>query len=117
MEQKQVVSSARARAPRAGAIAGIVFSILLITGFVLIRSSVPEPTQADTGTWLSGGWRTVSIGFHLIPFAGVAFLWFIGVLRDRMGEHEDQFSPRCFLVVGFCSWRCFLPLQRWPAAF
>jgi len=99
MQQRDVVSSARARAPRAGAIAGIAFSILLITGFVLIRSSVPDNPQ-DAGSWLSGGWKTVRLGLHLVPFSGVAFLWFIGVLRDRMGEHEDQFFATVFLGSG-----------------
>ena len=27
----------------------------------------------------------------LIPDTGISFLWFMGVVRDRMGHHEDQF--------------------------
>ena len=39
------------RTPRAAAIAGILFSVLLMTGFVLLRLSVPaDPLEA--GTWL-----------------------------------------------------------------
>jgi len=34
---------------------------------------------------------------NLIPFAGVAFLWFIGVLRDRLGQQEDRFFATVFL--------------------
>ncbi|MGH8587397.1 MAG: hypothetical protein ACREWE_14855 [Gammaproteobacteria bacterium] len=33
----------------------------------------------------------------LVPFAGIAFLWFIGVLRDRLGEREDRFFATVFL--------------------
>jgi hypothetical protein len=32
-----------------------------------------------------------------VPFAGVAFLWFIGVLRDRLGQQEDRFFATVFL--------------------
>jgi hypothetical protein len=33
----------------------------------------------------------VAIALNLVPFAGIAFLWFIGVIRDRIGEREDRF--------------------------
>jgi hypothetical protein len=34
------------------------------------------------------------------PFAGIAFLWFIGVVRDRLGHLEDQFFPTVFFGSG-----------------
>jgi hypothetical protein len=36
----------------------------------------------------------------LVPFAGIAFLWFIGVLRDRLRELEDRFFATVFLGSG-----------------
>ena len=36
----------------------------------------------------------------LVPFAGIAFLWFVGVIRDRIGEHEDRFFATVFLGSG-----------------
>jgi hypothetical protein len=36
----------------------------------------------------------------MVPFAGIAFLWFIGVLRDRLGEREDRFFATVFLGSG-----------------
>src|SRR3954470_17349113 len=42
----------RLRTPRAAAIAGIVFSLLLSLVFVLVRLSVPA-NPADAGVWLS----------------------------------------------------------------
>jgi hypothetical protein len=36
----------------------------------------------------------------VVPFAGIAFLWFIGVIRSRMGELEDQFFATVFLGSG-----------------
>ncbi len=88
------------KAPRAGGIAGIVFSILLITSLVLMRVSIPA-TPGDSGTWLSDSSKSVRLALDLLPFAGIAFLWFIGVLRDRMGAAEDQFFASVFLGSGF----------------
>src|ERR1700685_652911 len=89
------------RTPRAAAVAGVVFSVLLITSLVLLRLSVPA-NPAVAGGWLtdSGKRAAVSIGLNLIPFAGIAFLWFIGVIRDRIGAHEDRFFATVFLGSG-----------------
>jgi hypothetical protein len=89
------------RTPRAAAVAGIVFSVLLITALVLLRVSVPDHPAA-AGVWLtdSGRRTAVAIGLNLVPFAGIAFLWFVGVLRDRVGEREDRFFATVFLGSG-----------------
>jgi hypothetical protein len=89
------------RTPRAAAVAGIVFSVLLITALVLLRLSVPAQPGA-AGAWLTDpGRRTaVAIALNLVPFAGIAFLWFMGVLRDRIGEREDRFFATVFLGSG-----------------
>jgi len=99
MEQKVTLIRAGLKTPRAAAIAGIVFSILFIISLVLVRISVPSNPQ-DAGMWLSGSWKTVSLALHLLPFAGIAFLWFIGVLRDRIGAYEDRFFATVFLGSG-----------------
>jgi len=31
-----------------------------------------------------------------MPFAGISFLWFVGVVRDRLGVYEDQFFSTIF---------------------
>ena len=99
MEQGFTLTRARLKAPRAGAIAGIVFSTLFIISLVLIRISVPA-NPLDAGTRFSGAWKTVSLAMYLMPFAGIAFLWFIGVLRDRIGAYEDRFFATVFLGSG-----------------
>ena len=40
------------------------------------------------------------VGLYLVPFSGIAFLWFIGVIRDRIGEREDRFFATVFLGGG-----------------
>jgi hypothetical protein len=89
------------KTPRAAALAGIVFSVLLITALTLLRVSVPAD-PAVAGGWLtdSGKRAAVAVGLNLIPFAGIAFLWFIGVIRDRIGAHEDRFFATVFLGSG-----------------
>lgn len=89
------------RTPRAAALAGIVFSVLLITALTLLRISVPA-NPAVAGAWLanSGKRAAVAVGLNLVPFAGIAFLWFIGVIRDRIGAHEDRFFATVFLGSG-----------------
>jgi len=89
------------RTPRAAAVAGIIFSLLLIAALVLLEVSAPaNPAQA--GAWLTSSARraAVALALNLIPFAGIAFLWFIGVVRDRIGGREDRFFVTVFLGSG-----------------
>jgi len=88
-----------AQGSRAAAVAGILFSILFMTALVLIRLAVPSDPR-DAGAWLARGARSVNVALYLLPFAGIAFLWFIGVLRDRMGNREDRFFATVFLGSG-----------------
>jgi hypothetical protein len=99
MKQEGTLTHSPLKTPRAAAIAGIVFSILFIISVVLIRISVPANPQ-EAGALLSGSRKTVTLGLHLLPFAGIAFLWFIGVLRDRLGAYEDRFFATVFLGSG-----------------
>jgi hypothetical protein len=76
-----------------------VFSILLIISLVLLGVSVPADPQ-EAGTWLARSWKTVNLALNLLPFSGIAFLWFIGVLRDRIGALEDRLFATVFLGSG-----------------
>jgi hypothetical protein len=89
------------RTPRAAAAAGIAFALLTATTLIMLRLSTPaNPNNA--GQWLSdsGRRRAVSVALNLVPFAGIAFLWFIGVVRDRIGQREDRFFATVFLGSG-----------------
>lgn len=89
----------RARTPRAAAVAGIVFSILQIATLVLVRSSIPDNPLGPVAELISHN-RAISVALSLQPFAAIAFLWFIAVLRDRLGELEDRFFATVFLGSG-----------------
>jgi hypothetical protein len=99
MAANDTLTTAGLRTPRAAAIAGLLFSFLLLTAFVLLRLSVPADPQ-EPGSWLHANSTTVGLAMNLIPFAGIAFLWFIGVLRDRLGQLEDRFFATVFFGSG-----------------
>ena len=89
------------RTPRAAAVAGIAFAVLLTAALVLVRLAVPsDPNEA--GDWLTDGRRrdSVILALNLLPFAGISFLWFIGVVRDRIGQAEDRLFATVFLGSG-----------------
>lgn len=87
------------KTPRAAAVAGILFSILLLAALALLSSSA-QTRVADPGAWLARQSWKVSLALNLVPFAGIAFLWFIGVLRDRLGSAEDRLFATVFLGSG-----------------
>jgi hypothetical protein len=87
------------KTPRAAAIAGILFALLYGTGLYLIRASIPADQSAD-GAWLETNARKITLALNLVPYAGIAFLWFIGVIRDRLGDMEDRFFSTVFLGSG-----------------
>jgi hypothetical protein len=85
--------------PRAAAIAGILFAVLTIASLTLIRLSLPSSSH-DASTRLSGDAKQVEIALNMVPFAGIAFLWFIGVVRNRLGDREDRLFATVFLGSG-----------------
>lgn len=99
MERDHAAVRKSLRTPRAAAVAGIVFSLLLIASMWLMWLSIPaDPFEASTH-WVRNSAR-ISISLELLPFAGIAFLWFVGVLRDRLGDLEDRFFATVFLGSG-----------------
>lgn len=99
MNKDVLARRAALTAPRSAAVAGILFSVLLIAALTLIRLSIPADPK-DPGAWLSTNARAVTLALNLVPFAGIAFLWFIGVVRDRLGEYEDRLFATVFLGSG-----------------
>ena len=99
MSRDLTLRTATLRTPKAAAVAGILFSVLLAIAFVLLRISVPAD-PLEPGAWLRTSSGTVLVALNIIPFAGIAFLWFIGVLRDRLGQLEDRFFATVFFGSG-----------------
>ncbi|KQY25362.1 hypothetical protein ASD16_08105 [Cellulomonas sp. Root485] len=93
------LTARRWRSRRSAAVAGIVFAVLLIAALVLMRLAVAGETVGQIE--LDPGRRAlVRLALNLVPFAGIAFLWFIGVVRDQLGEVEDRLFSTVFLGSG-----------------
>jgi hypothetical protein len=99
MTKERTLTRANLKTPRAAAIAGILFSILLFLVLWLLRISIPDNPQ-EPGSWLQSQSSNVALAVNLVPFAGIAFLWFIGVVRDRLGGAEDKFFATIFVGSG-----------------
>ncbi|MFD3541330.1 hypothetical protein ACFWUQ_17785 [Streptomyces sp. NPDC058662] len=90
----------RLRTPRAAGTAGIAFAVLLAAAIVLMRIAVPTGSAANAAIAASDRWA-VRLALEIVPFAGIAFLWFMGALRAHAGQAEDQFVATVFLGSGF----------------
>src|SRR3954452_18566865 len=100
-----VIADARRdiRAPWAAGIAGILFAILFTAAMVVLRTqpllSADDPGVAQVFASNSDTLAVIG-GLYLAPFSGVAFLWFIAVVRDQIGAREDQFFATVFIGSG-----------------
>ncbi|WP_243841415.1 hypothetical protein [Mycobacterium sp. DL592] len=85
--------------PRAAALAGVLFALLFGAALILIRTALPEGGSPGS-QWLDTGSAKMDLAGKLMPFAGISFLWFIGVIRDGFGRYEDRFFSTVFLGSG-----------------
>jgi hypothetical protein len=91
------------RAPRAAGVAGLAFAALFVVSLVLLRDHPAAGSSArQIADWyLHQNSRNISlVGLYLVPFAGIAFLWFIAVIRAHVGVREDRFLATVFLGSG-----------------
>jgi hypothetical protein len=87
------------KTPRSAAIAGIIFALLYGASMVLMNISLSEEAAGGLARTVTDP-RTVALALNLIPYAGIAFLWFIGVIRDRLSDREDRLFATVFLGSG-----------------
>jgi hypothetical protein len=87
------------KTPRSAAIAGIIFAVLYGASMVLLNVSLSQETATGLARTVTDP-RTVALALNLIPYAGIAFLWFIGVIRDLLSENEDRLFATVFLGSG-----------------
>jgi len=98
--KKKNLTPRRLKTPKAAAAAGIIFALLTGVAYILIRLAIPVDPTDQSGAWLKEQTGSVSLALGLIPYAGIAFLWFIGVVRDRIGRFEDRFFSSVFFGSG-----------------
>jgi hypothetical protein len=90
------------RTPRAAAIAGLAFGVLYILSTYVL--TVRPPDDLSVGEFPAWYTTTTSnltiVSLYLAPLAGIAFLWFIAVIRNRIGDREDRFFATVFIGSG-----------------
>jgi len=96
---RPVVTRGFWRSRRSAAIAGIVFALLLMAAMIMMRTAL---TEGSLQSLQSDAQRRgmIQLSLNLVPFAGIAFLWFIGVVRDQLGDVEDRLFSTVFLGSG-----------------
>ena len=110
MSNEETLIRKELRTLRAAAIAGMLFGVLLITSQLLVWISIPaNPTATDVIRHS----RAVSLALSLLPFAGIAFLWFIAVMRSRLGALEDHFFATVFMGSGLLYIAMIFTSQQW----
>jgi hypothetical protein len=87
------------RSRRSAAIAGILFAVLLLAALTMIRLGLSESSFQALRTDAQRR-SLIRLSLHLVPFAGIAFLWFIGVVRDQLGSVEDRLFSTVFMGSG-----------------
>ena len=85
----------RMRAPRAAGVAGLLFSVLFFVAILLLRlHPAKNATAAEIKSFYQGsdGRYITLVGYYLVPFAGIAFLWFVAVVRTNVVHRTAGFS-------------------------
>lgn len=79
----------------------MIFAVLTIVGLSLVRFAIPTDLSVP-GNWMVEPERRSAVrhALDLVPFAGIAFLWFLGVLCNRLGDLEDRFFVTVFMGSG-----------------
>jgi len=93
----------RSRSIESAAVAGLVFAVASIVSWFLLQLppdlSAPD---AEISAWYgdSANHQAVLLGLTLAVISAMAFLWFVAVIRRRVGDREDQFFGTVFFGSG-----------------
>jgi hypothetical protein len=91
------------RTPAAAGVAGLVFSALFVLSMILLYRHPPAgATAQEIAVWYGrkAARNYAIVGLYLVPFSGIAFLWFVAAIRSLIGQREDQFFGTVFLGSG-----------------
>ncbi len=107
------------RRVESAAAAGVVYAILAVVALLLIQSvPAPSSTEAEWVEWIGdvGNRRALFVALSLASISSVAFLWFVAVIRRRIGEREDRFFSTVFLGSALVHVSLFLVMASVAAA-
>lgn len=96
-------SRSNLRSIEAAAIAGIVHSVLLIIALRILLSPPPiTASPAEVSAFYQDPPSPLRgvLAFDLVVFAIIGFIWFVAVIRHRIGEQEPRFFATVFFGGG-----------------
>lgn len=92
-----------ARSARGASIAGLVHAVLLIAVVLLLQTHPPlDASEQELVAFYSDSAARARMitALNLAPVSIIAFLWFIGAIRHRIGAGEDRLFATAFLGSG-----------------
>lgn len=91
----------KARTIEAAALAGVIF-VLLDLANQSILASAPDLSDPGLANWYGRveNQDRLLLAVNLASLSTVAFLWFLAVIRRRLGDREDQFFSTVFFGSG-----------------
>ena len=88
------------RSIEAAAIAGLLHGALSVAGSALLLRA-PDPGEGDAAiaAWYldEANQRNMILGVNLLSVSAIMFVWFVAVIRRRVGERENRFFGTVFL--------------------
>ena len=86
----------------AAAIAGLLFAVLTLVSVTLLLRLPDASSASDIASFYDDPdeRRLDLLALNLAAFSAIAFLWFIAVIRRRIGTREDRFFATVFLGSG-----------------
>lgn len=89
------------RTARSAAIGGLVFAVLIALALYLLRQAFPTDGPIVSGAPPSeSAMSQARISLTLLPYAGIAFLWFMAALFYNLGHSEHRLFTTVFLGSG-----------------
>ena len=109
------------RPVESAAAAGVVYAVLAVIALSIVQS-VPGPssTEAVWNAWIAESSNRAGLfaALSLSSISAVAFLWFVAVVRRRIGDQEDRFFATVFLgsaLVYVALWLVAMSIVAAPA--
>jgi len=88
------------RSVEAAAVAGLLHaSFSLVATNLLLSAPDPSDGAAVLAAWYSdeGNQRSLIAAVNLLTISSIMFLWFVAVIRRRVGDRENRFFGTVFL--------------------
>ena len=120
-QERVIRAGRRRRSVESAAVAGVLYAVLTVVALILL-SRFPELTLSDQEitAWFdeTDHKAELILGLNLAAVSAIAFLWFVAVIRRRLGDLEDRFFGTVFFgsaIVYVVIWLVAAALLAAPA--